>query len=122
MVVVAHVRTVHALVGEVLRGVAPAKRSKGMNLSCTYRKVCVWSLSPWDNIRELLGEFIGEGHVIRLELLGVGGLGVGQHDGAEALARGRVGAVVDAGDAGTERDREGGLDVREVHAVEHDGL
>lgn len=67
-----------------------------------------------------------ERDIVGLELLGVGGLGVGKHcvetwyvshgwrskgvalnmatltDGTEALSRGRVRAVVDAGDAGTE--------------------
>ncbi|MBE34558.1 MAG: hypothetical protein CMI16_03200 [Opitutaceae bacterium] len=46
--------------------------------------------------------------VVGLQLLERRGLGVRQDDGGEALSRGGVGAVVDAGDAGAERYYTGG--------------
>ena len=46
----------------------------------------------------------------------------GLTDRAEALARGRVGAVVHAGDAGAEGDREGRARVGDLHRVHDDRL
>ena len=57
--------------------------------------------------------------VVGLQLLDRRGLGVGQDDGGEALSRGGEGAVVDAGDAGAEREREARLGVGDGHVVEH---
>ena len=44
--------------------------------------------------------FVRQRHVIGLELALAGGLGLGEDNRTEALPRGGVGAVVDAGDAG----------------------
>ena len=72
--------------------------------------------------REFLAKFVGEADIVRLQPLGGVGLGVGQQDRRKRLSGGRVGLVVHAGDAGTERDREGRLDVRDLKVVEHDRL
>ena len=45
---------------------------------------------------------VREGDIVRLELLLVGRVAVGQHDHREGLAGGGEGVVVDAGDAGAE--------------------
>jgi hypothetical protein len=71
---------------------------------------------------KFFGKFVREGHIVGLEVLDARGLGVGEDDRAERLARGRVGAVVDAGDAGAEGHREGRLDVLDLHVVEDDRL
>ena len=60
--------------------------------------------------------------IVRLELLGGVGLGVGEHDSREGLSRGGVGLVVHSCDPRTKRDREGRLDVRDLEVVEHDRL
>jgi hypothetical protein len=67
-------------------------------------------------------QLIGKADIVGLELLDGVGLRVGEQDAGEALARGRVGLVVDAGDARAERAREGRLDVRDGHLVENDRL
>ena len=46
-------------------------------------------------------QFVGERDVIGLELLGLGGLAVGEDDGREGLSGGGVGLVVHTSDAGT---------------------
>lgn len=47
-----------------------------------------------------LTHLVGERDIIRLQLLDGVGLGVGENNRREGLSRGRVGLVVDAGDAG----------------------
>jgi len=51
---------------------------------------------------KLASKFIGEGGVVRLELLLAVGLGLGQEDGGEGLARRRKSRVVNTGDLGAE--------------------
>ena len=60
------------------------------------------------------GESRTQRHVVRLELLLDGRLGIRQEDRGEGLARRSKGLVVDARDLGTERDREGRLHVRNL--------
>ena len=61
-----------------------------------------------------------ERHVVGLQHALAGGLRLGKQDGGERLARGREGAVVDAGGAHPEGDGEGGARVLELHRVQHD--
>ena len=60
--------------------------------------------------------------VIRLQLADVGVLALGKQHRAERLSDGRERGVVDRGDAGAERDREGRLAVLDLEVVEDDGL
>ena len=61
-------------------------------------------------------QFVGEADVVGLQLLGAVVVRVREHHGGEGLARGRVGLVVDAGDAGAKRCEQESGDTRSAEA------
>lgn len=63
-----------------------------------------------------------ERDVVRLQLLGGVGLGLGEDHSRERLSRGRVGLVIDACDSCPKAYGEGRLHVRDLKVVEHDRL
>lgn len=55
----------------------------------------------WDKANKKRKAKLTERDVVGLELLGLGGLAVGENDGREGLSGGGVGLVVHTSDAGT---------------------